>query len=157
MPVKTMFERLGGMSFFETLTRRFYARVATDEVLRPLYPDDLEGSRRRLCLFLAQFWGGPRAYEELRGSPRLRARHEGFRIGPREHDAWLRHMTAATKEAGLGPLEEAQLLSYFESVASHLVNARDEAIDLGRNGPGAARGDQPRPQPAGEATDRAWS
>jgi hemoglobin len=130
MPVKSMYERLGGMSFFEALTERFYAKVATDEVLRPLYPEDLDGSRQRLCLFLAQFWGGPRTYEELQGSPRLRARHEGFRIGAREHDAWLLHMTAAMKEVGLGALEETQLLSYFKSVASHLVNTRDDAIDL---------------------------
>jgi hemoglobin len=130
MPVKSMYERLGGMSFFEALTERFYAKVATDEVLRPLYPEDLDGSRQRLCLFLAQFWGGPRAYEELQGSPRLRARHEGFRIGAREHDAWLQHMTAAMEEVGLGALDETQLLSYFKSVASHLVNTRDDALDL---------------------------
>ena len=59
MPVKSLYERLGGMSFFEALTEKFYARVATDEALRPLYPEDLDGSRQRLCLFLAQFWGGP--------------------------------------------------------------------------------------------------
>jgi hypothetical protein len=39
-------------------------------------------------------------------------------------------MTAAMKEVGLGALEETQLLSYFKSVASHLVNTRDDAIDL---------------------------
>jgi hemoglobin len=135
MPVKSLYERLGGMSFFEALTEKFYARVATDEALRPLYPEDLDGSRQRLCLFLAQFWGGPRTYEERHGSPRLRARHEGFRIGAREHDAWLAHMTAAMKEVGLGPLEETQLLSYFKSVASHLVNTRDDAIDLDHGEP----------------------
>jgi hemoglobin len=135
MPVKSMYERLGGMSFFEELTERFYARVAVDRVLRPLYPEDLEGSRQRLSLFLAQFWGGPRTYEELQGSPRLRARHEGFRIGAREHAAWLEHMRAALKEAGLGALEETQLLSYFESVASHLVNTRDDVDDLGSGEP----------------------
>jgi hemoglobin len=131
-----MYERLGGMDFFEALTERFYARVATDEVLRRIYPDDLDASRQRLCLFLAQFWGGPRTYEELRGSPHLRARHEPFRIGAREHDAWLQHMTAAMEEAGLGILEETQLLSYFKSVASHLVNIHDD-IELRLAGTGA--------------------
>jgi hemoglobin len=133
--VKSMYERLGGMTFFEALTERFYARVATDEVLRPLYPDDLDGSRQRLCLFLAQFWGGPRTYEQLRGSPHLRARHERFRIGAREHDAWLQHMTAAMKEANLGALDETQLMTYFKSVASHLVNTRNNHIDLDADEP----------------------
>ena len=145
-----MYERLGGMAFFEMLTERFYARVATDPVLRPLYPEDLEGPKGRLCLFLAQFWGGPRDYDELRGSPRLRARHEPFRIGPREHDAWLQHMAAAMKEAGLGALEETQLLTYFKSVASHLVNARD-AIELDKGGQETRPGTD-RPEPAEEPT-----
>ena len=110
------------MAFFEELTSRFYDRVAADEVLRPMYPEDLEEPKRRLCLFLAQFWGGPRLYDEWRGSPQLRARHARFPIGTREADVWLRHMTAAVKEAQVGVLEEAQLLSYFEAAASHLVN-----------------------------------
>jgi hemoglobin len=110
------------MAFFDALTIHFYASVATDEVLRPLYPDDLEAPRRHLRLFLAQFWGGPRAYDDERGSPRLRARHLPFQIGTRERDRWLQHMTAAVEASGAGALEKAQLLTYFEAVASHLVN-----------------------------------
>jgi hemoglobin len=110
------------MSFFEALTEHFYASVAEDDVLRPLYPDDLEPGRRHLCLFLAQFWGGPRTYDEERGHPRLRARHLAFKIGATERDHWLRHMMAAVKASGAGPLETAQMLTHFEAVASHLVN-----------------------------------
>ena len=57
--MKTMYDRVGGLEFFEALTERFYRGVAEDPVLRPLYPEDLSGPRRHLCLFLAQFWGGP--------------------------------------------------------------------------------------------------
>lgn len=117
-----MYERLGGMAFFEELTNRFYQGIAMDEVLRPLYPADLEEPKRHLRLFLAQFWGGPRAYDDERGSPRLRARHLPFSIGAAERDAWLGHMRDAVSAAHLAPLEEAQLLTYFESAASHLVN-----------------------------------
>jgi hemoglobin len=117
-----LYERLGGLEFFEALTQRFYAGVAGDEVLRPLYPDDLEEPRRRLSLFLAQFWGGPRAYGEERGNPRLRARHLPFRIGAAERDRWVAHMRAAVEASGAGPLEQAQLLTYFEAAANHMVN-----------------------------------
>jgi hemoglobin len=120
-----MYERLGGMPFFEKLTARFYEGVASDDVLRPLYPDDLGPAQRHLCLFLAQFWGGPRSYEEERGAPMLRARHLPFKVGARERDAWLAHMSAAVKAAGARPLEEAQLLSYFEATARHMVNSAD--------------------------------
>ncbi len=64
-------------------------------MLRPLYPDDLAESARHLALFLMQYWGGPRTYNEQRGHPRLRMRHAPFVIGPAERDAWLRHMQAA--------------------------------------------------------------
>jgi hemoglobin len=120
-----MYERLGGMAFFEALTERFYAGVAGDEVLRPLYPPDLEAPRRHLCLFLAQFFGGPRAYSEQRGEPRLKARHERFRIGAAERDRWMYHMWAAVEASGAGPLERAQMLSYFAGVAGHLVNSHE--------------------------------
>ena len=122
----SLYERVGGNRFFEELTSRFYAAVASDPVLRPLYPDDdaeLEASRRHLALFLAQFWGGPKVYSEQRGHPRLRMRHSTFRIGPAERDAWLRHMRNAVQAAKLDPLDEMQLLSYLADAAEHLVNA----------------------------------
>jgi hemoglobin len=121
-----MYERLGGLAFFESLTARFYQGVAADEVLRPMYPDDLEAPRRHLCLFLAQFWGGPRLYEDERGSPRLRLRHLPFKVDQDARDRWLAHMRSAVEEAQLGALEKAQLLSYFEATANHLVNSRDD-------------------------------
>jgi hemoglobin len=87
-----------------------------------LYPEDLEAHRRHLCLFLAQFWGGPRSYHDERGDPRLRARHLPFKIGALERDHWLQHMRSAVDASGAGSLERAQMLTYFEAVASHLVN-----------------------------------
>src|SRR5579872_2493118 len=101
-----MYERVGGTAFFDQLTTNFYNRVAADDVLRPLYPEDLEPPRRHLSLFLAQYWGGPRGYDAERGNPRLRARHLPFLIGPAERDAWLRHMSAAVADAHLSPLDE---------------------------------------------------
>jgi hemoglobin len=125
VPPPTMYDRLGGMDFFETLTKRFYEAVAEDEVLRPLYPEDLEPPRRHLSLFLAQFWGGPRLYEEERGHPRLRARHLPFKIGQEERDRWLEHMTSAVKQAHLGALDEAQVLGYFAAASTHMINSPD--------------------------------
>ena len=81
---RTVFERAGGMPFFEALVARFYGSVADDPLLRPLYPDaDLAPAQRRLTLFLAQYWGGPTTYDQERGHPRLRMRHAPFAIGTR--------------------------------------------------------------------------
>ncbi len=121
-----MYDRVGGDEFFDTLTRRFYEGVAQDPVLCALYPadpDEFEAARRHLQGFLIQYWGGPATYSEQRGHPRLRMRHSPFVIGEAERDAWLRHMTAAVRASGLRPLDEAQMLTYFEASAAHMVNA----------------------------------
>ena len=73
----SLFSRAGGMPFFERIVDTFYAEVADDPVLAPLYPEhpDFSGARHRLTLFLAQYWGGPTTYSDERGHPALRMRH----------------------------------------------------------------------------------
>src|SRR4029079_6439472 len=92
----TRYGRAGGMPFFERLVGRFYARVATDPILRPLYPEpDLAGAQRRLTLFLAQHWCCPRTYDYERGHPRWRMRYAPFAIDAAARDRWLELMRAA--------------------------------------------------------------
>jgi hemoglobin len=118
----TLYDTVGGMPFFEGLVARFYAGVVADEVLRPLYPEDLEPSTRHLTLFLAQYWGGPMTYDAERGHPRLRMRHAPFAVGPAERDRWLSHMRAAVD--AMGPPEQARraLLAYLETAAEAMRN-----------------------------------
>ena len=120
---RSLFELAGGEKTFRELVRRFYARVAGDPVLRPVYPEeDLSGATERLTLFLIQYWGGPPTYSEQRGHPRLRLRHQPFAIGPRERDAWLRHMTEAVDSLDLAPALRESLLDYFESASTAMIN-----------------------------------
>src|SRR5258706_7392693 len=94
----TVFEAAGGAETFKALVERFYAGVASDPVLRRVYPEeDLSGATERLTLLLIQYWGGPTTYSARRGHPRLRLRHQPFAIGQAERDAWLAHMTAAVE------------------------------------------------------------
>ena len=128
----SLFSVCGGMSFFDDLVAAFYEGLATDELLAPLYPDfpDFEPAKRRLSLFLAQYWGGPHTYLEERGHPRLRMRHFPFHIGPLERDRWLLHMSAAVERA-CGELDAdcderlavaMELMGYFVPAAEHLRN-----------------------------------
>jgi hemoglobin len=118
---------VGGRPTFERLVRTFYAGVATDEVLRPLYPeDDLEGAIQRLTGFLEQYWGGPGTYSEQRGHPRLRMRHQPFRINPAARDRWLLHMRAAVDSLSLPPLQDGILWEYLDRAAHAMVNTFDE-------------------------------
>jgi hemoglobin len=124
--VNALFDRVEGEDFFVHLVDRFYEGVAGDPLLRPLYPEDLEESRRHLALFLMQYWGGPAAYNEERGHPRLRMRHAPFVIGPPERDAWLRHMGEAVqymaRTTNLSPEDADELSAYFEMAANSLIN-----------------------------------
>ena len=120
----TLYELAGGMPFFERLVGRFYDGVAEDPILRPIYPDeDLTGARRRLTLFLAQYWGGPTTYSEERGHPRLRMRHAPFLIGPVERDRWLLHMRAAVDAMDPAPEVREALLAYFDMAAESMRNS----------------------------------
>ena len=120
---RSVFELAGGEAAFRLLVERFYAGVAGDDVLRPIYPEeDLTGATERLTLFLIQYWGGPTTYSQQRGHPRLRMRHQPFVIGLRERDAWLGHMTAAVESLGLAPAVRAALLDYFATASTAMVN-----------------------------------
>ena len=120
----TVYEAVGGRPFFDALVDRFYADVADDPVLRPLYPDELTASKAHLAGFLSQYWGGGmEQYSAERGHPRLRMRHVHFAIGQPQRDAWYRHMADAVLAAELPAELEAQMLGYFATAADHLVNA----------------------------------
>ena len=120
----SLYERVGGEEFFVRLVDRFYAGVATDEVLLRLYPEqsDLTGARERLRLFLIQYWGGPTTYSDERGHPRLRQRHFPFAIGALERDRWLVHMLAAVEEVSTDEQIRTELTEYMVRAADHVVN-----------------------------------
>lgn len=124
------FEAFGGEPALRGLVDEFYAGVAEDPVLRPMYPEaDLAPAAQRLTLFLMQYWGGPTTYSQQRGHPRLRMRHAPFRIGPRERDAWLRHMRHAVDTLDLPPDLDATLWEYLEKAAHFMINTMDGPED----------------------------
>ena len=113
-----------------------YDALEGDPLLRPMYPTDLRGSKKRLAGFLAQYWGGPPRYSEERGHPRLRMRHLPFPIGWAERNAWMAHMTASLDAAILAdgsgrplPAEtRSVMLDHFDNAATHLINKTDRRV-----------------------------
>lgn len=127
-PQRTPYEQMGGRATFERLVGHFYEAVATDPVLRPLYPgQDLGPARERLLMFLEQYWGGPRTYSDQRGHPRLRMRHAPFAVTPLARDHWLVHMRAGVDELALPADLENQLWGYLVAAADSMVNSLDDA------------------------------
>ena len=105
---------------FRRLVHDFYAGVAEDPVLRPLYPEqDLAGAEERLRMFLEQYWGGPRTYSEQRGPPAAADAARPVRGRPgRARDAWLRHMRAAVDSLDLPPTPTQLLWDYLVMAAA---------------------------------------
>ena len=124
--MSSFYEEIGGEVFFTDLVSQFYAQVALDPILRPMYPEgDLKAAALRLQWFLEQYWGGPSTYQENRGHPRLRMRHAEFHINIAAHDAWLKAMRTAVDGVEIKPELKAQLWSYLEMAAAAMVNQPD--------------------------------
>ncbi len=119
----SFFVAVGGEPTFRRLVDAFYAGVAEDPILRPMYPEeDLGPAADRLTLFLMQYWGGPNTYSASRGHPRLRMRHAPYRVGAAERDAWLHHMRQAVDSLGLPEPHHSALWEYMERAAYFMVN-----------------------------------
>jgi hemoglobin len=122
-----LYKLVGGKEFFISLTKKFYEGVALDPILKPMYPEeDLGPAQERLQLFLEQYWGGPTTYQELRGHPRLRMRHQPYKINPAARAAWLTHMKAALDAQGLPELYHAQMWAYLDRAATAMLNTMED-------------------------------
>jgi truncated hemoglobin YjbI/ankyrin repeat protein len=122
----TLFALAGGEAGLRRLTDAFYARVAEEPLLAPLFsstrPAALEHRSTLLARFLVELCGGPADYSERLGQPRMRARHGNVRIGVPQRDAWVATMTAALADAGIAEPARTTLQQFFEIAASELVN-----------------------------------
>jgi hemoglobin len=123
---ESVYDAVGGHDTFVRLVTGFYDAVAEDEVLTQMYPEeDLGPARERLLLFLEQYWGGPRTYSEVRGHPRLRARHLPYRVDADARDRWLACFRAGVDAAKLSAEHEKIIWDYAERSAHFMVNATD--------------------------------
>ena len=124
--MSSFYEKIGGEKFFADLVAQFYAHVAVDPILRPMYPDtDLQGAAQRLQWFLEQYWGGPSTYQENRGHPRLRMRHAEFHINIAARDAWVNAMQLVVDGMQMEPELREELWSYLEMAANAMINQPD--------------------------------
>ncbi|GEK31985.1 hypothetical protein KZO01_22940 [Kurthia zopfii] len=118
------FEEIGEETLGQMM-KIFYSKVATNPILKPIFPDDLTETTRKQTQFQIQYLGGPNVYSEEHGHPMLKARHMPFKITPERAQAWLECMSEAMDEVGLeGKIREV----YYKRLvltAHHMINAPD--------------------------------
>ncbi len=124
--VTSFYDEIGGQATISKIVATFYAGVATDEVLRPMYPAaDMEGAERRLRMFLTQYWGGPTTYSEERGHPRLRMRHAPYKVNPEAGQRWLLHFKSGLDSVDLTPEQYEKFWDYVTHAATFMLNSAD--------------------------------
>lgn len=119
---ETPYLQLGGDEQVRALSDAFYDRVADNELMARIHPEDLTESREKLYEFLSGWLGGPALYIEKHGHPRLRMRHMPFPIDQAAVEAWLLCMRAAMDEVGVGEPLRSFLDGRFEHTARFLQN-----------------------------------
>lgn len=125
-PGGSLYERIGAQAL-EKLVGRFYALVAADPELNPIFPEDLTLTAQKQLAFLTGFTGGPPLYHQQYGNPMLRARHLPHEITPTRARAWLECMAAALRSTPEIPEAEAhELYAALARVAQHMVNTAED-------------------------------
>ncbi|MDQ6699019.1 MAG: hypothetical protein M3Z36_02390, partial [Acidobacteriota bacterium] len=118
-----LYEALGGKAGCRRLAVAFYARVARDPLLRPLFPGkSFTCAIEEFAAFLAQFLGGPSEDSQRRWWLSLRESHLRFQIGDRERKAWLANMAEAFDDVHVAEPVRTELLRFFERSSIHVVN-----------------------------------
>jgi hemoglobin len=124
-PDPTPFEQIGGQLTVDRIIDLFYDRMDSlpeARIIRVMHPKDLGATRAVLKRYLAEWLGGPQAYSQERGHPRLRARHLPFSIGDEERDAWMSCMRGAVEEVIVDVAIREWILEKLLGVATWMRN-----------------------------------
>ncbi|CAN7158472.1 group II truncated hemoglobin [Pseudoduganella sp. LjRoot289] len=122
---QSLYDAIGGEPKLRDMVDRFYDLMELEPEfagIRAMHPPTTEGSRDKLFWFLSGWMGGPDAYIERFGHPRLRMRHMPFAIGTSERDQWLRAMAWAMEDVGIAEELRVRLMESFYQTADWMRN-----------------------------------
>lgn len=106
----------GEMPAIERLTAIFYGRVAQDTTLAPLFRDMPPEHPRHVAQFVAEVFGGPKAYTARGGHAEMIRHHLGRHLTETQRRRWATLLMDCADEAGLpsDPEFRAALIGYIE-------------------------------------------
>jgi len=115
--VPSLYQWMGGAPALERLFDAFYARVAQDPLLAPVFARMDPAHARHVAAFLGEVLGGPRVYSgTLGGHANMLRRHLGKRLEERQRKRWLELLLecADALEVPADPEFRSALLAYLE-------------------------------------------
>jgi len=121
----TLYDAIGGATAIREVVEKFYPKVQADELLSPIFPEDIRPVMEKQYLFLTQFFGGPPLYSDQHGHPMMRARHLPFPVTPARAEAWLACMASALSETNIPAELQEMMLQRLSGPAHHFINTED--------------------------------
>jgi hemoglobin len=139
--VPSLFEWMGGMPAIERLFAIFYERVPKDPLLAPVFATMSPDHVKHVSLFVAEVFGGPKAYSEQHGGhANMVRRHLGRALGEAQRKRWMAMLLECADEIGVkdDPEFRSAFVGYLEwGTRLAVINSQ----------PGAeGAGDAPMPQ-----------
>jgi hemoglobin len=113
----TLYEWAGGTDAFDLLCDAFYDKARQDDLLAPLFQRMDPHHAHYVALWLAEVFGGPPEYTEVRGGYHtMMAHHLGLAITEAQRRRWINLMMDAADHAGLptDPEFRAAFVGYVE-------------------------------------------
>ena len=117
-----MYDEFGGLETCRAISTQFYARVAKDPVLRPLFSKSFTCAIEEFAAFLAQFLGGPCEDSQRRWWLSLHESHRRFKIGPKERDAWLKLMVETLDQSAIPEAHKVAFKALFDRSSAYIIN-----------------------------------
>ena len=115
--VPTLYEWMGGQEAIERLFGVFYAKVPSDSLLGPVFADMSADHVKHVAAFVAEVFGGPKAYSgEHGGHPNMIRRHVGRALTEAQRARWMQLLLQCADEIGVpsDPEFRSSLVAYLE-------------------------------------------
>jgi hemoglobin len=129
---RCLLDQLGGEAGCRQLSAAFYARIAGDPGLRPLFPGkSMRCATEEFAAFLIQFLDGDEGQTQYRWWLSLRESHARFRISESQRLAWLGHMDATVDSLIVRQELRETLRRFFAMASLYVVGGPDGDFEPG--------------------------
>ncbi len=123
-PSREIYPAMGRDNIYRMI-EDFYRELGASPI-SAMFPKNLAKSSQKSAAFFVQILGGPPEYSDLRGPPRMRARHLPFPITPQAREEWLgcfeRVLAKATTDYGF-PAEHLEgFRTFLRAFSAWMVN-----------------------------------